>query len=62
MSLRHVYKWVQQFKEGRSVVHDDERTSQLSDALTDDAIAAVRVLLEENCRCTISNLHAEIAV
>ncbi len=25
MSLRHVYKWVQRFKEGRSEVHDDER-------------------------------------
>ncbi len=44
MSLRHVYNWVQRFKEGRSEVHDDERTGQLSDVLTEDAIAAVCAL------------------
>ncbi len=44
MSLHHVYKWVQLFKEGRSEVHDDERTSRPSDALTDDAITAVHAL------------------
>ncbi len=62
MSLRHVCKWVQWFKEGRSEVHDDERTGRLSDMLTDDAIAAVCALLEEDRRWIISDLHREIAV
>ncbi len=57
-----MYKWVQRFKEGRSEVQDDERTCRPSDALTDDATAAVRALLEEDRRCTISDLHREIAV
>ncbi len=47
---------------GASEVHDDERTGRLSDVLTDDAIVAVCALLEEDCRCTISDLHREIAV
>ncbi len=59
MSLRHVYKWVQWFKEGHSKVHNDERSGQSSDVLTDDAIAAVRALLEEDRRCTISDLQRD---
>lgn len=61
MSLRHVYKWVQRFKDGRTDTHDDVRSGRPSDSLTDDAIAAVRALLEENRRFTITDLHREMA-
>lgn len=61
MSLRHVYKWIQCFKEGRAETHDDARSGRPSDALNEDSICAVRTLLEENRRYTITDLHREMS-
>ena len=61
MSKRHVYKGIERFNEGMTNTHDDERSSRPSDALNDDSICTVRVLIHEDQRFTVSDIHRQMA-
>jgi hypothetical protein len=49
-------KWCQLFKEGRTNVHDEERSGR-SSLVTDDMKEKVNAKIWENLRFTISELH-----
>uniref|UniRef100_A0A1B6GKI0 Mos1 transposase HTH domain-containing protein n=1 Tax=Cuerna arida TaxID=1464854 RepID=A0A1B6GKI0_9HEMI len=55
MSEGMVRKWVRAFKDGRTNVHDEERSGRPS-VITDDLIQKVDCKVKENRRFTISSL------
>lgn len=58
MSEGKVQKWVREFKNGRTNVHDEERSGRPS-VITDDLVAAVESKIREDRRFTISTLSLE---
>ncbi|GFU10435.1 mariner Mos1 transposase [Trichonephila clavipes] len=53
-----VRKWVRKFKDGRTNVHDEERSGRTS-VLIDDLMPAVETKIRENRRFTITTLSLE---
>lgn len=58
MSEGMVRKWVRSFKDGRSNVHDEERSGRPS-VITDDLVGKVDQKIQENRRFTISTLSEQ---
>ncbi|GFW14260.1 HTH_48 domain-containing protein [Trichonephila clavipes] len=58
MSDSKVRKWVRKFKDGRTKVHDEERSGRLSE-ITDDLMQAVETKILENRRFPITTLSLE---
>ncbi|GFS85468.1 HTH_48 domain-containing protein [Trichonephila clavipes] len=58
MSDSKVRKWVRKFKDGRTNVHDEERSGQPS-VITVDLMQAVETKVRENRRFTITTLSLE---
>ncbi|GFW20203.1 uncharacterized protein TNCV_1855271 [Trichonephila clavipes] len=58
MSDSRVRKWVRKFKDGRTNVHDEERSRQ-SSVITDDLMQAVEINIREDRRFTIITLSLE---
>ncbi|GFY24177.1 histone-lysine N-methyltransferase SETMAR [Trichonephila clavipes] len=52
-------KWVRKFKDGRTNVHDEERTGGQPSVITDDLMQAVETKIRENKRFTITTLSME---
>ncbi|GFX26603.1 histone-lysine N-methyltransferase SETMAR [Trichonephila clavipes] len=53
-----VRKWVRKFKDGRTNVHDEERSGRPS-VITDDLMQAVETKIRDNRRFTITTLPLE---
>jgi len=58
ISESKVRQWCRLFKEGRTNVHDEERSGQPS-VITDDLMEKVNTIIRGNCRFTISELSLE---
>ncbi|GFW76483.1 uncharacterized protein TNCV_1582621 [Trichonephila clavipes] len=58
MSDSMVRRWVRQFNEGRSEVHDEERSRRPS-LITEELVHAIDEKIKENCKFTISALATE---
>ncbi len=60
MSLHHIYKWIEYFKDGQSDTYDKQQTGCLRDSIN-ETITRVCTLLVEDHQFTISNIHREMA-
>ncbi|GFV41178.1 HTH_48 domain-containing protein [Trichonephila clavipes] len=58
MSGSKARKWVRKFKDGRTNIHDEERSDRPS-VITDDLMQAVETKIRENRRFTITTLSLE---
>lgn len=58
ISIQFARKWMRLFKEGREDVRDIPLSGRLTTAVNDDSIAAVRELLEDDCRYTVREMRA----
>ncbi|GFX10012.1 uncharacterized protein TNCV_4101511 [Trichonephila clavipes] len=58
MSDSKFRKWIKKFKDGRTNVHHEERSSRPS-VITDDLMQAVETKIRENRRFTITTLSLE---
>jgi hypothetical protein len=58
LSLQQVYEWTKKFVNGVSSVTDSPRTSRAHRVMTPEAIAAVEVTVQENCRVTVNEIAA----
>lgn len=56
MSIEMVRKWKRQFESGRENVHDEERSGRPSVSRGEDAVSAVRKLLDDDARLTLSEI------
>lgn len=48
-----VYEWVKRFKEGREDLKDDDRSGRPSTSITDEKVAAVLAIVEEDRRVSV---------
>ena len=60
LSRSQVFFWVKQFKEGRSSVGDEERAGRPVTAATVDFVNEVQCMVQEDRRCTISEMVHEL--
>jgi len=61
MSIRAIYQWVKQFREGRTSTHDDAREGRPSTSVNEETIGLVRHLLATDRRLTLTDLHHQMA-
>ncbi len=61
MNRLTMYKWIRMFNEGRTTLHDKERSGHPADAVSDETVAIVGALLEDDHRLTVSDLFNKIA-
>ena len=57
-----VYKWIQRFKENRADCQDDSRSGRPSTSRSEENVAAVQSLLEEDRRITIDYISSTIGI
>ena len=57
-----VYKWIKRFKESRIECEDDHRSGRPSTSITEEKVAAVRSLLQEDRRITIGYIANAISI
>ncbi len=60
MSLCHIYEWIECFNAGWSETHYEQQTGRLRDSINDETIACMHIVLAEDCRFTISDIHWEM--
>lgn len=60
MSVQMVTRWRNEFVQGREVVYDEPRAGRPSDAVTDENVALVKQLIEEDARYTLDELHCRL--
>ena len=54
-----VFRWFSEFKHGRTSLEDEERSGRPSCATTEEQIAVVRALVEDDARVTVAQLVQE---
>ncbi|KAG5320383.1 GVQW3 protein, partial [Pseudoatta argentina] len=57
MNRTSVFKWCREFKNGRTSVHDDQRSGRPS-ILTDDIVEKIENALRDDRRLTVNELSA----
>ncbi len=57
MNRPNVYKWIRLFNEGRTTLHDEERSGHLADAVNDETVAVLGTLLEDDRQLTYAFAH-----
>lgn len=56
MDIKNVRKWVREFKQGRTNIHDEERSGRPTTAITDAMVEKIDGLVRENRRITTREL------
>ena len=60
LSLQQVYEWTRKFLNSISSVTDSPRPGQAHPVVTPEAIAAVAVIVKENCRVKVNEIAAHL--
>jgi len=60
LSLQQVYKWNRKFRNGISSVTNSPGPVQAHPVVTPEGIAAVEVIVKENCRLTVNETAAHL--
>ena len=61
LSRSQIFSWAKQFK-GRQNFGDEERAGRPVSATTEDSVLGVKLMLEEDRRCTISEIVCELGL
>ena len=62
LSRSQIFSWAKQFKEGRQNFGDEERAGRPVSATTEDSVLGVKLMLEEDRRCTISEIVCKLGL
>lgn len=57
MSVRMVQKWVDQFKKGRAEIHDLQRSGRPCEAISEDAVNAVQIVVNNDRRVNVRDIR-----
>lgn len=57
-----IYRWIQEFKEGRESAKDLQRSGRPRTSITEDHVAAVQTAVEKNRRVTIDAIAEEVGI
>lgn len=60
--LSTVRRWYADFNRGRVSLHDDSREGRPSTAVTEENVAAIRRLIEENRRITYDEIRGQLGI
>jgi len=62
MKKTAVYKWVKRFSEGRESVTDEGRSGWPATSRTEENIAKIRQIVQENCRQTARSIAVQVNI
>jgi len=57
-----IYRWINEFKRGRSQVHDSERSGRPVDATTEEMVKRVDNLIKSDRRISIEGIEAQLPI